>query len=104
MRQCKNKLLLIDQEAEEILADTAPDKSHSDNIFDTADNILTVMIQSIFDGVSFSVEANMDEDVDLSNQSFSTSQLTYESLSLPTYGVLATDNLCKIENRNVSQP
>ena len=35
--------------------------------------------------------------MDLSNQSFSTSQLTYDSLPLPTYGVLATDNYVKME-------
>ena len=69
-------MLLIDQEAEEILASTTPDKSHSDNIFDTAGSIFDNHDLADFDGVNFSVEANMDEDVDLSNQSFSTSQLT----------------------------
>ena len=58
MRQRKNNLLLIEQEVEEILANTAPDKSHSDILFDTADNIFGNDDPADVDSVSFSVEAN----------------------------------------------
>ena len=90
-------MLSIDQEAEEILTNTPPGESHSDNIFDTADNVFDNVDTTGVDGVTSSVEASLNDDVDLSNQSFATSQLMYNSLPLPIYGFSATDNYVKME-------
>ena len=80
------------------MANTTPlDESHSDNIFDTADNVFDKVDTTGVDGISFSVEASLNDDMDLCNQSLVTCQLTYDSLPLPTYGVLATENYVKME-------
>ena len=70
------------------MTNQSPDESHTENIYDN---------RSVNNDVSFNVEANVDEDLNLTNQSFSTSQLTYDALPLSTYDMLSTNNYVKME-------
>ena len=94
---CKKNLQLIDQESVEILANTPNDEPDFNNCVDTTNDVFDHVDPTVDDGVSFSVEANMNDKGDIIHQSVTTSQLTYDSLPLPTYGVLATDNYVKME-------
>ena len=96
---CRNNSLLVEQESEKNMAHGGHAESPTDNNFETVDSVCNNDDQnhSDSDDISFSVEADVDEDVVLSKQSFSASQLTYASLPLPIYGVLATDNYVQME-------
>ena len=94
---CRNNSRLIDQEASEILANASPNHLPTDNIFDGDDNIFAQDESTNYDDNSFSVEAEVNEDLALSNQSFRSSQLTYDSLPLPNYEIQATNNYIQME-------
>ena len=56
---CKNTLVAIDQEAEEIKANMPIDESQYETIFDTADHFFFDNVDSAaVDDVSFSVDAS----------------------------------------------
>ena len=55
---CKYNLVAIDQEAEEIKANTPIDESQYETIFDTADHVFDNVDTAAVDDVSFSVDAS----------------------------------------------
>ena len=70
-------------------------KPNFDNCFDTADNVFDNVDPTVDDGVSFSVEANMNNKGDIINQSVTRSQLTYNSLPLNGVGCRGIGIFCK---------